>query len=322
MDKTILVTGASGKLGRFMSARLVEEGYVVHALVKSKERSLMLPPGTVPFLGDIVDKKQLEKACDGADAVMHFAAIVSEYKYTTEQILKTNVVGTRNLLDVCAECGVKRFLFTSTIDVYGRARKERLTEESELKPTDKYGYSKMLAEQVVKEESDEVKYTILRLATAYGPGLEHSFFKILRLIKAGKAYVVGRGDNNLSLIHVADVAQAFLLSLQSKAAEGRVYHFSDGEDHTLKQLMDLSAEMLGVPKPTKQINELLLNVMARSRNIDSDELRFLTSNRKLDISKAAKELGYKPKVNIRKGTQELIAAFNEAEKHHATRSIL
>jgi nucleoside-diphosphate-sugar epimerase len=319
--KTILITGAGGRMGRYIARILVEKGHTVHSLVQNKEQALALPSGTVPYLGDINNQKVVGAACHDVDVVMHFAAIVSEYKATTEQILNTNVVGTRTLLDACKDNGVKKFIFPSTVDVYGRWRKERLNEESELKPTDKYGYSKMLAENLIREESESMGYVIMRLAAAYGPGFEGSFFKLIALIKDGKAYLIGDGDNYLSIVHVSDIAQGFMLAMDKNASNGKTFNISDGQDHTQKQLFSLTAELLHVQKPNKQISNIIMNLMAKTKDIDSDEMRFLTSNRRIDISKALKELGYKPKVGIEKGTMELIEAFNEKQRYSEKRLI-
>ncbi len=322
MAKTVLVTGASGRMGRYIAKALIDKGYKVRSLVQNRDHILTLPAGTVPYLGDIGNPKTVNKACDGADAVIHLAGVVSEYKFTTEEILKANVVGTRNVLDACKDNGVKKMIFSSSVDVYGRVRKERLSESSSPKPTDKYGYSKMLAEGVIKEEAGQVNCTIFRLATAYGPGFEHSFFKVLRLIKQGKAYMVGTGENHLALIHVSDVARGFILALTERSASNMVFNLTDGGEYTQKYLFELTAQLLDAPKPTKQISSLVMNVMAKTRNIDSDELRFLTSNRIIDISLAKKELGFRPLMGIKDGARELVKEFLEKQVYAEMRSAL
>ena len=122
--KVVAITGASGRIGRFVAKQLLDRGYAVRGIIKSKEHLLTLPAGTRPYLGDINNRKVLGEALDGADAVIHFAAIVSEYRYTTESLLETNVVGTRTVVEACVESGVKQLIFPSTVDVYGRVRKE------------------------------------------------------------------------------------------------------------------------------------------------------------------------------------------------------
>ena len=315
-SKIVVITGSRGRIGRIVARALLDSGYTIRSVVRSREAALGLPAGTVPYIGSLSDSKMLANAFDGADAVLHLAAIVSEYKYTTEQILDTNVVGTRSVVEACNSGGVSQLIFSSSIDVYGRQRKGVLTEESELRPSDKYGYSKMLAEQVIREEAGRLRYTIFRLATAYGPGFESSFFKVLGLIKEGKAYLMGKGDNSLAIIHVSDVAQAVALALgKGRESANKIYNLSDGLNQTQKELFALAAAALHVPKPERQINRIIMNIMIKSKNIDSDELRFLTSDRVIDISRARKELGFSPKVDSRKGIEEVARMFAERAVH-------
>jgi dihydroflavonol-4-reductase len=94
-----------------------------------------MPSGVVPYVGDITNKKLLADAFKGVDVVYHLAAIVSEYKANTKELMRVNVQGTTNVLDACRANGVGHLVFASTVDVYGSNRKELLTEESKLKPT-------------------------------------------------------------------------------------------------------------------------------------------------------------------------------------------
>ena len=142
------------------------------------------------------------------------------------------------------------------------------------------------------------------------------------MIKEGKAYLIGDGNNYLPLVHVSDAVQAFLLALTKTASDKRIYNISDGEDHTQKQLFHLTAELLKVPKPSKQVSNIIMNLMAKTKNIDSDELRFLTGSRLIEIARARKELGFKPKIEMRKGAEEVINAFNERQRYSEMRSIL
>jgi len=181
-----LVTGANGKLGRELIKSLLKKGDVVRALVRSKENIVELPPGVVPYIGDITHQKVLDDACNGVDNVYHLAAAVSEYKYTTEELIHINVEGTRNVLDAAEKGGAKHFIFTSTVDVYGRKRRDVLTEESPLKPSDKYGYSKMLAENIVKEYANTLPYTILGLLLFMGHCLKHRTSRYSRRFKRAR----------------------------------------------------------------------------------------------------------------------------------------
>ena len=207
---------------------------------------------------------------------------------------------------------MRHLIFTSTIDVYGWKRKGPIDEAATLAPKDKYGYSKMLAEQCVVK--GDVPYTILRIATIYGPNFKSSFFKIFRAIKLGNIAIVGSGSNHLSLIHVKDVIKALIAVENDAESIDKTYNLSDGVAYTQEQLITLAARMLGEKAPTKHVGELLVRMLAKQRNLESDELRFLTSDREIDISKIARELKFKPGVNIDTGGKELVDMFLEKER--------
>ncbi|MGC8623430.1 MAG: NAD-dependent epimerase/dehydratase family protein [Candidatus Micrarchaeia archaeon] len=306
---TILVTGSNGKLGKELIKSLIKKGDTVRALIKRKEMVVELPAGIIPFIGDLTDIHALKKAVEGTDTVFHLAAIVSEYKATTEEIIRVNVDGTRNIMDAAEESGGPHVIFASTVDVYGHKRKDLLTEESAIDPKDRYAYSKVLAEQVINRYKPVVPFTIFRMANIYGPGFEAPFFKVFRLIKEGKARIIGKGDNKLNLVHIYDVLQAMLLAKENKVSRGKVYNLTDGQAHTQEFLFDFIADKLKVPRPSKHVSELLVRFLAKQYGIDSDELRFLMSSRLIDISKIRNELGYSPLIDIEKGGSSMIEDF-------------
>ncbi len=307
-DDVVFVTGATGRLGRAAVKTLTQDGCTVRALMIAKEEVRHLPPGTVPFSGTLLNKQVLDDACRGAGVVFHFAAIVGVANATAEEAMTTNVEGTKNLLDACKRNNVKHLIFSSSIDVYGSKRKGSLSEETRPMPTDKYGYSKMLAEQEIMKSG--VPYTILRIGTIYGHGFEHSFFKVFRAIREGKMVIVGRGNNHMSLISLQDLIKAIMLVKENRqTATDRVYNVSDGVAYTQEGLIDTAADLLKVERPKRHVSELLVKMLAKSRGLDSDELRFLTSERVLDISRIKKDLGFAPDIDIKTGMGELVNEF-------------
>ncbi|MDE1851642.1 MAG: NAD(P)-dependent oxidoreductase [Candidatus Micrarchaeota archaeon] len=307
--KTVFITGSTGRLGRPIVQELLMHGYTVRALAEKKSYLMDMPSGIVPYIGDISDKKTLKEASEGADIVIHLAAIVSEYKEYTQKLMEVNVKGTENVVEACIGNSVGRLIFASTIDVYGRKRADMLTEESPLKPSDKYGLSKMLAEEKILEHRKELSPTIFRMAAIYGPGFESAYFKVFRAIKEGKAAIIGDGMNRIALLHARDSVNAFILGIENDRAANNIYNVSDGNVYTLSQLFAMAAELLNVQKPTRHVSELVARFVARSRDIDSDEFRFITSNRTMDISKIRRDLGFEPKVSMKQGMLELINMF-------------
>ncbi|MDE1854730.1 MAG: NAD(P)-dependent oxidoreductase [Candidatus Micrarchaeota archaeon] len=305
---TVFVTGATGRLGRATVKALIASGSTVKALVINKDDVKHLATGAIPFIGTLNDASVVDEACAGADTVFHFAAIVHAARSTAEEVMDANVEGTKSLLESCKKNKVKQFIFTSSIDVYGRKRQGTLTEESKPLPTDKYGYSKMIAEQEIVASG--VPYTILRMANVYGPGFEHSFFKVFRAVNEGKMVIIGKGDNHMALIHVQDVVKALMLVKENpRVSVGKVYNIGDGAVYTQEGLVNTVADMLGVQRPTRHVAEVLVRMLAKSRGLDSDELRFLTSDRVIDIGRIKRELGFEPDMDIKTGGREMINEF-------------
>lgn len=309
-----LVTGASGKLGRELVEALLKRGHRVRALVWRKESILRLPKGTVPFFGDITDPDLLGEATSGVDNVFHLASIVSEFKESTEVMLRVNVEGTRTVMEACEENGVPYLFYPSTLDVYGHKRSEVLTEESKPLPKDRYGHSKMLAEQMIMNFKSSVPSTIFRISVIYGPGFETSFFKIFKVIKEQKAHIIGDGQNKLSLVHTIDVLRAIFLAKLNQVSRGNLYNLTDGRTYTQQELYNIAADMLRAPRPTRKTNELLVRLIAKNRGVDTDELRFLTSSRIIDITKIKQQLGYEPSRSIEVEGMRLVKEFISKEK--------
>ena len=299
-------------MGRALCRALIEKGYSVRAMVKEKEDIGKLPAGVVPFIGLLSDVSALEDATAGVDFVIHAAGAVGVTGKKFSDLLETNTVGTANVVSACKNSDCTRILFPSTTDVYGRYRKEVLTELSEPKPSDKYGLTKLGAENKIIESGRA--YTIFRVSTVYGPEYEASFFKVFKAIIEGKLAIIGNGKNHLSLVHINDVVRAFLLAIENPAAKNQIYNLSDGVAYTQEGLMNTAADLLHAERPKRHVNKMLVAVIAKAYHLDSDELRFLTSNRVLDITKIRSQLGFEPSVDINKGGGELVKMF--LEKYH------
>lgn len=298
-------------MGRALVAQLLKEKKQVRVLVRDKADTMGITPGAVPFIGDITNADSLDKACEGVGTVFHLAAIVSQYRNGSQEIIRTNILGTRTVARAAKDAGVKRMLFPSTLNVYGRVRRERLSEDSHPRPTDIYGQSKLLAEKEVLDSG--LDFTIFRIATIYGQGFEDSFLKIFKAVKYNKAYIVGNGKNHLALVNINDLVRAFMLALAKRSASNETYNISDGKDYTQEYLMGLVADLLRVKKPQRHISPLLVKIIAKARGLDTDEIRFITSDRLIDISKAKKELGFAPRENIKKGGTYLLSKFDSLE---------
>lgn len=313
-----LVTGGTSGIGRAVISRLLSEGYDVRVLLRGNPNTYQdwkaLPPGCRPYVADITlksrdDEKNLEAACMGVSVVFHIAGATFNSKFSYNQLIETNVIGTENLLKSIADTNKGasspvHFLFTSTTTVYGyRRRGETLTEMSDEAPSSRYAESKLMAEHLIEsfaESHSELFYTIFRIGTIYGPGYEKPhFFKAFRLVQEQKMKYIGRGTNHLPLVSADDVADAMLLAAHKpKASANQIFNLTDGVAHTPRELFGIVAKVLGVAPPSKSVNPALARLLARAADIDYDEYEFLAGDRIVSIAKITNRLGWAPSRRI------------------------
>jgi nucleoside-diphosphate-sugar epimerase len=238
------------------------------------------------------------------------------YRGNREAILKINTEGTRNLLEASARSGVQRFVFVSSVAVYGDVRDELVREDHPLSPHDPYSESKILAERWVREyqEKQALQTVILRPCVIYGPR-DHNFLPKISKSLAGRHFpLVDGGRQPLDMVYVTDVAEALILAGHKKQATGQTYNVTDGERHSIRELIELFGKTLHKPlRPLSVPYPLAYGFASLSywwnRLIHPGEeplispagVRAMTRPHHYDISKIRSELGYKPQVSLQEG---------------------
>jgi len=221
----VLVTGGSGYIGSKLVRRLYNEGHSVTVLDKvvGKVKGAKYVEGDVRYPNDV------QRVVYGVDAVVHLAAIVGEEEYEKDKSVgyEVNVVGTTVVVGEAKEAGVKRLILASTGNVYGKV--DHMANESETpQPVDRYGYSKLMAEEVVKEG----KYVSVRFGTVCGWNedkmrwdlLPHA---LLRDLSSGVRFKMYSPEAFRPVTHIDDAVDA-LLTLASvdpnSALSGKVFN--------------------------------------------------------------------------------------------------
>jgi NADH dehydrogenase len=205
----ILITGASGFLGRRLVQLALQQGHAVRALVRKTTPGFDMPAHLLCH-GDVTEPATLIKAVEGIDAVIHAAATTSETAPDEALSRRTNVDGTRNLIDACKRAGVTRWVQISSLSANPHN-------------TSVYGRTKYAADEEVRRSG--LRWTILQPGTIFGPGGRGLFAKMTRLL-SGKLPVVpvlGHGRQTMRPIHVDDTAQAALDCLLHEASVGKTY---------------------------------------------------------------------------------------------------
>lgn len=322
-----LITGPTSGIGELLISELLKKGHEVRVIVRKDPVQsgdlLKLPRGVIPYISDITfntteDKENLYEACIDVDNVFHIAGATYNSKYTFDELININVVGTENLLNSIVKATADnnkkvRFIFVSSVTVYGYTRKnEKLTETSKPNPMSHYSESKVMAEQVINSICAvhlNISYTNLRFGIFYGYDYKKSFYKIFSNIYKGHGYYIGNGDNHLIFISEYDAVRAMLAVISTDKSLNQVYNVSDGVPYTIKEIFQFVADQLGVKLPNVGIPKAIAKLGRKIINMNYDEFEFIASDRILDISKIKKDLGFVPSSNIYKDGKNLIDLY-------------
>ena len=314
MNKKAFVTGATGFTGSHLCRTLVDKGYSVSALVRESSKTHHLEKlGIKPVVGDLANLSLLNGALENIDTVFHVAAAYRQEGISKEQFWKVNVDGTRALLKFAKQSQVKRFVHCSTVGVQGEITNPPAKESDPYQPGDHYQQSKMEGEKFALEffEEQGLDGVVVRPVGIYGPG-DMRFLKLFKFINNGKFRMIGKGNVLYNLTFVEDLVQGIILAGEKKEARGNVYTVGGEEFMTLKELVTLIAETLSKPVPKKSVPlkpvylaAAVCETICRPLGIEPPlyrrRLDFFTKDRAFDISKAKKDLGYKPQVSLKEG---------------------
>jgi len=223
----ILVTGATGFVGRNLCAYLAARGRWVRALVRpTSDHAFLETLGVERVWGDIRDDRAVAAAVEGCGAIIH-AAAVFRFWGRREDFWTTNVDGTRNLLEAAAQAGVSRFVHISTIAVVGKPPADGLiTEETPCQPQDAYQESKLEAERLALTwwRTHGLPVIILRPGAIYGPWSRYAFNRLfIEDPLRGLAFRVHGGRHVTFPVFVRDVAWAAEVALGG-GRPGEVYN--------------------------------------------------------------------------------------------------
>ena len=300
----VLVTGGAGYVGAVLVPKLLERGYHVRVLDLYLYGDDVLNavagnPCLDQIKGDIRDRRLLERAMAGCDAVVHLACISNDPSFELDPDLgrSINYDAFFNLVAVAKDSGVRRFIYASSSSVYGVKAEENVTEELALEPLTDYSKYKALCEEVLlREQSPDFTAVVLRPATVcgYSPRLRLDLtVNILTnyAVNAHRITVFG-GAQRRPNIHVDDMADVYLRLLDAPADRIAGKTFNAGyENHTVGQLAEMIRSVVG------GATEIVTTPTAdnRSYHISSEKIR--------------RELGFAPRHTIEDAVRGLVANF-------------
>ena len=314
----ILVTGGKGFLGQHIVARLLREGYEVRIFARESHPDESDGDNIEIVTGDIRDRAAVERAVQGCNQVIHLVSNFRKAASDKQQAYAINVEGTTNVLQACNAANVQRLVHCSTIGVHGNVQEIPADENSPFNPGDVYQQTKLEAEKNVWEHcrNTGLPVTVVRPISAFGPG-DRRMLKLFRMIKKGRFVMVGKGDVLFQPSYIDDVAQGFLLCLESQRAIGEVFIVGGDEYLTLNELVQTIARQLNVSAPRLRV-PMQPVVMAASvcervcRPFDIEpplhlrRVSFFQNNRAFCIDKAKKILDFQPRTNVEQGFKQTI----------------
>jgi nucleoside-diphosphate-sugar epimerase len=235
--KTILVTGATGRVGSRFVPRLLQREHTVRLLVRRAEQAEAFRKlGAEVIVGDLSQEDRLASAVAGVQTVVHLAAY---FRGTDqERIRTTNEEGALSLANAALSAGVERFVFTSTNTIYGPGHSRPAREDDPLRPTITYPQTKVAAEQALLElyRTRGLGVRILRLAFVYGEGDPH----VTDFLPVVGQQLQWHPAKRLHMVHHADVSQALLRAVATAGIDGQIYNVADDAPMSLAELRRLN----------------------------------------------------------------------------------
>jgi dihydroflavonol-4-reductase len=302
-----LVTGATGFVGAAVARALLNAGWQVRALVRtgSDQRNLRQLPLELAT-GDLHDPPSLAPAVGSCDALFHVAADYRLGVADPQQLYRTNVEGTRNLLDAARRAGVARIVYTSSVATVGLpADGSPGTEDTRVALTDMVGHykrSKFLAEQLVREFVREgAPVTIVNPSTPIGPGDIKPTPTGQMVVDAAAGRTPAYVDTGLNIVHVDDVAAGHLRAFE----RGRIgeRYILGGENMTLHEVLVQICRLAGREPPRIRLphaallpvayaSETFARLTGRATRVTVEAVRMSRKHMYFSSAKAARELGY------------------------------
>jgi nucleoside-diphosphate-sugar epimerase len=326
----LLVTGGTGFIGSHLAEqgrRLGAEVVVLGLADRPEERAnveLLRRQGVEVVSGSITDPDLCGQAVRGATHVFHLAVAMREGAKSDEFFESVNLDGTRHLLEASARGGVRRFVYCSTIGIYGHRAPGITREDSPLAPGNIYERTKVSAERLMREfgAARALPYTILRPADVYGPR-DQRLLKLFKGVSAGRFPFFGSGEGRRHMIYVDDVVSGFFRACESDRALGESFILAGPKACTLRDLVAevqaaTGSRRYGIRLPLKPMLGVAGVVEDLSRKLGVEppiyrrRMDFFWSDSEFDTTQARRGLDWVPRVDLPEGIRRTLEDYRRA----------
>lgn len=323
----LLVTGGSGFIGSRLALAARERNLEVRVTSQINSCSERLRAdelaraGISITTGPLQDADFARRIVADRDVVIHLAAAQHEANVPDSYFEVINVGGTQSLLEASRRAGVKRFIYGSTIGVYGSAQHGMLDEESPTQPDNIYGRTKLAAEQLVRANARLLETCIVRISETYGPG-DFRLLKLFRAIDRGAFVMIGGGQNQHQIIHVKDLVRGLLTAATAASAVNHTFIMAGTEILTTEQMVGAIADTLRRPVPrwraplwpfiaAATVLETVCRPVGVQPPLHRRRLDFFRKSFAFSNQKAVAKLGFMPQVLFHDGAREATAWYRE-----------
>lgn len=310
--KRVLVTGAGGFMGSHLTERLIREGADVRGFVHYNALGSWGWLDFSPFrdeievvAGDITDHASVRNALAGREIVFHLAALIAiPYSYQAPELyMRTNALGTLNILQAAREAGLERIIHTSTSEVYGTAKTVPIQEDHPLQGQSPYSASKISADKVAESYacSFETPVVTVRPFNTFGPrqSTRAVIPTIITQCLRGDVVRLGALSPTRDMNYVTNTVEGYLKAAEAPGAIGKTINLGSGREISIGELAELIAKMVGREVKIESKEELL-------RPEKSEVNRLLADN-----SLAAEILDWEPRVTLEEGLEKTVAWMHD-----------
>lgn len=326
VKKVVLVTGATGFVGKNLVRLLAENGYIVNALARESSNTASIAKYCNKiYTGDIKSRPALDQATAGCDMVFHLASMLQGAEQADSEFWNVHVEGTRNVFEASIANNVPVVVHCSTIGVLGSTKGNVPDDEtSPYNATDIYQVTKCEAEKLALEyyASGKVRGNVIRPASIFGPG-DFRLLKLFRSVARKRFVMIGKGKKFIHFVYVKDLARAIMTAGQkADTVNGEVFIIAAKRYLALREFIGIIASKSGGRLPRFYVPvwpvmtaaiccEAICKVIKVKPVLFPRRVQFFTKNRLYDTSKATRLLGFEHTTTIEQGIEKTLAWYKK-----------